>query len=203
MSYLEHQFLVAMPGLDDPNFSRGVTLLCQHNDDGALGLTINRPSDIKLSALLEQIINRPSDIKLSALLEQIGFDNHDPSVADQVVFEGGPLHQERGFVLHETIDDDRVWDSSLAVGQDLRITTSKDILAAIAEGNGPERFIVALGYAGWDAGQLEQEIRDNAWLNVDATSEILFNAPVDKRWEQAVASLGFSASALQPSGGHA
>ena len=187
MSYLEHQFLVAMPGLDDPNFSRGVTLLCQHNDDGALGLTINRPSDIRLSALLEQI----------------GFDNHDPSVADQVVFEGGPLHQERGFVLHETIDDDRVWDSSLAVGQDLKITTSKDILAAIAEGNGPERFIVALGYAGWDAGQLEQEIRDNAWLNVDARNEILFDAPVDKRWEQAVASLGFSASALQPSGGHA
>lgn len=187
MSYLEHQFLVAMPDLDDPNFSRGVTLLCEHNDDGALGLTINRPSELKLCDLFKQI----------------GLDNHDPAVADQVVFDGGPLHQERGFVLHETTGDDRVWDSSLGVGQDLSITTSKDILEAIAEGQGPKRFIVALGYAGWEAGQLEQEIRENAWLNVDAKRDILFDAPIEQRWEQAVASLGFSASALQPSGGHA
>lgn len=187
MSYLEHQFLVAMPDLDDPNFSRGVTLLCQHNDDGALGLTINRPADLTLNDLFDQM----------------GVDNHNPEAGTQMVFEGGPLHRERGFVLHESGADDPQWDSSLAVGRGLRITTSKDILEAIAEGRGPKRFIVALGYAGWGAGQLEQEIRENVWLNVDAKPEIVFDAPVDKRWEQAVATLGFSAASLQPSGGHA
>jgi len=187
MSYLEHQFLVAMPDLDDPNFSRGVTLLCQHNDDGALGLTINRPADLTLNDLFDQM----------------GLDNQNLKAGEQIVFEGGPLHRERGFVLHDITGDDRSWDSSLAVGSDLKITTSKDILEAIAKGEGPRRFLVALGYAGWEAGQLEQEIRDNVWLNVDAQQEILFEAPVAKRWESAVASLGFSADALQPSGGHA
>lgn len=187
MSYLEHQFLVAMPDLDDPNFSRGVTLLCQHNDDGALGLTINRPANLTLNDLFDQI----------------GLAHHDPRLGEQVVFEGGPLHPERGFVLHEASAGEPNWDSSLAVGRDLRITTSKDILEAIAKGEGPKRFIVALGYAGWSAGQLEQEIRENVWLNVDARTEIVFDTPVAARWEQAVASLGFSAAALQPSGGHA
>lgn len=187
MSYLEQQFLVAMPDMDDPNFNRGVTLLCQHNDEGALGLTINRPSDLKLADLFKQL----------------GFENHDPSTADTIIFEGGPLHRERGFVLHETEKDDREWDSSLAVGRHLKITTSKDILEAIAEGTGPQRYLVTLGYAGWEAGQLEQEMKDNVWLNVDAQREILFESPIDERWERAVAALGFSADALQPSGGHA
>ncbi len=187
MSYLEQQFLVAMPDMDDPNFSRGVTLLCQHNEEGALGLTVNRPSDLKLSDLFDQL----------------GLDNHDPSVADTIIFDGGPLHRERGFVLHETKGDDREWDSSLVVGKHLKITTSKDILKAIAEGQGPKRFLVTLGYAGWEAGQLEQEIRENVWLNVDAQRDILFEAPIDQRWSKAVASLGFSADVLQPSGGHA
>ena len=187
MSYLEQQFLVAMPDLDDPNFTRGVTLLAQHNDGGALGL----------------VINRPSNLHLSDLFEQMGLDHPDPTVADQVVFEGGPLHRERGLVLHETEDSDPEWDSSLHVGQRLKITTSKDILEAIAEGQGPARFMVALGYAGWEAGQLEQEIRDNVWLNVDAQKDIVFDVPVEQRWARAVATLGFSAEVLQPSGGHA
>ncbi len=187
MSYLEQQFLVAMPDMDDPNFARGVTLLCQHNDEGALGLTINRPSELKLSDLLDQL----------------GFDHHDPNLNKTIIFEGGPLHRERGFVLHETQGDDRQWDSSLFVGRHLKITTSKDILKAIADGEGPKRYLVTLGYAGWEAGQLEQEMRDNVWLNVDAQRDILFEAPIEKRWERAVASLGFSADALQPSGGHA
>lgn len=187
MSYLEHQFLVAMPDLDDPNFSRGVTLLCQHNDEGALGLTINRPADLTLNDLFDQM----------------GLEHPTDALGEQIVFEGGPLHRERGFVLHEIQKDDPTWDSSLAVGRSLRITTSKDILEAIAEARGPKRFIVALGYAGWEAGQLEQEIKDNVWLNVDASTEIVFDTPVAARWERAVASLGFSAAALQPSGGHA
>jgi putative transcriptional regulator len=173
MSYLEQQFLVAMPDLDDPNFTRGVTLLAQHNDDGALGL----------------VVNRPSNLHLSDLFEQMGLDHPDPTVADQVVFEGGPLHRERGLVLHETEASDPEWDSSLHVGQHLKITTSKDILEAIAEGEGPA--------------QLEQEIRDNVWLNVDAQKDIVFDVPVEQRWARAVATLGFSAEVLQPSGGHA
>ena len=187
MSYLEQQFLVAMPDLDDPNFTRGVMLLAQHNDDGALGL----------------VINRPSNLHLSDLFDQMDVDQPDTDVAERVVFEGGPLHRERGLVLHESEDSDPQWDSSLQVGKHLKITTSKDILEAIAKGEGPARFMVALGYAGWEAGQLEQEIRDNVWLNVDAQKDIVFDVPVEQRWAQAVATLGFSAEALQPSGGHA
>ncbi|MGY6553696.1 MAG: YqgE/AlgH family protein [Wenzhouxiangella sp.] len=184
MSYLERQFLIAMPGLEDPNFSRGVTLLCQHNDEGALGITINRPSEYTLRELLAQV----------------GLRCEQEALAKQRVFDGGPVHRERGFVLHSP---DRSYESSLPVGPGILITTSRDVLEDIAAGRGPERFMVALGYAGWGAGQLEEEMRDNAWLNVMADADLLFELPVEQRWAGAVARLGIDVGRLQPLGGHA
>jgi putative transcriptional regulator len=184
VSYLEQQFLIAMPGMEDPNFSRGVTLLCQHNDEGALGITINRLSEF----LLEDVF------------EQLDIECKDPAIAAMPVYAGGPVHPERGFVLHSA---DRQWDTTVAVGSGILVTTSKDVLEAIARGEGPEKFMVALGYAGWGSGQLEDEMRDNAWLNVMASAEIVFDLPTDDRWEQAVASLGIDIATLQPAGGHA
>ncbi len=184
MSYLERQFLIAMPGMEDPNFFRGVTLLCQHNEEGALGITINRPSEFTLQDLLSQV----------------GLKCVDPSLAELPVFDGGPVHRERGFVLH---GPDRHYESSMSVGPDIVITTSRDVLEDIAAGTGPERFLVALGYAGWGAGQLEDEMRDNAWLHVMADLELVFDLPVAKRWEGAVARLGIEVGRLQPAGGHA
>lgn len=184
MSYLEQQFLIAMPGMEDPNFMRGVTLLCQHNDEGALGITVNRESEY----LLEDV------------LEQLGLECRDPLVARMPVYVGGPVHPERGFVLHTR---GRAWETTTEVGQGICVTTSRDVLEAIALGEGPEKFIVALGYAGWESGQLENEMRENAWLNVMASADIIFDFPVDARWEQAVARLGVDVNSLQPAGGHA
>ncbi len=184
VSYLEQQFLIAMPGMEDPNFCRGVTLMCQHNDDGALGITINRPSGLSLKEILSQI----------------GIACADEALGATPVYEGGPVHPERGFVLH---NGDPIWESSMRVGPGIAVTTSRDVLQAIADGKGPDKFLVALGYAGWGAGQLESEIRENAWLNVMSRADIVFDLPVEQRWEQAVASLGIQVSRLQPLGGHA
>ncbi len=184
MSYLEQQFLIAMPGMDDPNFNRGVTLLCQHNDEGALGITVNRPSEFVLRDLMSQV----------------GLKCVHADLADSPVFDGGPVHRERGFVLHSP---DRQYESSMKVGEQIVITTSRDILEDISAGRGPERFLVALGYAGWGAGQLENEMRENAWLHVMADSELIFDLPVEQRWEGAVARLGIDVGRLQPAGGHA
>jgi len=173
-----------MPGMADPNFARGVTLLCQHNDEGALGITVNRPSDFTLAEVLNQI----------------GIESVDSALSEIPVYEGGPVHRERGFVLHS---GGAVWDSSMTVGPDIAVTTSRDVLEAIAAGCGPMRYLMALGYAGWGAGQLENEMRDNAWLSVMASAEIVFDLPSEQRWERAVASLGITAESLQPAGGHA
>lgn len=173
-----------MPGMQDPNFNRGVTLMCQHTQDGALGITINRNSDLKLKDVLKQL----------------NIDCDDRAIADQPVLEGGPVQQERGFVLHTPAGD---WESTSAVAPDIYVTTSRDILEAIAENRGPDKFLVALGYAGWSAGQLEDELKENAWLNTSADSSIIFDAPINDRWSAAVESLGIEASMLQPMGGHA
>lgn len=173
-----------MPGMEDPNFMRGVTLLCQHNEEGALGITVNRESEY----VLEDV------------LEQLGLECDDERIAGLPVYVGGPVHPERGFVLHS---DDRSWEATVDVGEGICVTTSRDVLEAIAHGEGPRKFLVALGYAGWESGQLEDEMRDNAWLNVMATAEIIFDLPVDQRWEGAVARLGIDVANLQPAGGHA
>lgn len=184
VNYFDQQLLIAMPGLEDPNFDHGVTLMCQHNDEGALGITINRHSDLMLKDVLSQL-----DISCE-----------DESLGAQPVLVGGPVQQERGFVLHTP---DGEWESTTEVAPGIMVTTSRDVLEAIAEHRGPAKFVVALGYAGWSAGQLEEELRENAWLNTSAQSDIVFDLPIDDRWMRAVATLGIDAATLQPVGGHA
>ena len=182
--YLDNQMLVAMPGMQDPNFARSVTLLCQHSDEGAIGITINRESDYTLGEILDQL----------------AIPCEDGALRNQRVLEGGPVHRDRGFVLHTPSD---AFESSLSLPSDIMVTTSRDVLAAIAEGEGPERYVVALGYAGWGDGQLEDEMRQNAWLSVPADQAIVFDAPLGERWNQAVANLGVNITQLHDVGGRA
>jgi putative transcriptional regulator len=183
-SYLNNHFLIAMPSLADPNFSRTVTYLCEHNADGAMGI----------------VINRPTDLKLGELFEHLGYHTEDRLVADHPVYLGGPVQRERGFVLHRPGGE---WESTLQVADDIAITTSKDILAAIARRAGPEEYLVALGYAGWGPGQLENEMVENAWLSGPADARVLFEQQSAHRWQAAAALLGVSISQLSPVGGHA
>jgi putative transcriptional regulator len=182
--YLQQQMLIAMPAMDDPNFSRSVTLLCQHNEEGAIGITINRQSAFTLGELFMQL--------------NISCDNSE--ISSLFVLEGGPVNPDRGFVLHTPVEG---YDSSVKINDDIMITTSRDILSAIAVGEGPNQFQVALGYAGWGDGQLEFEMRQNAWLSVPADKGILFDAALNARWEQAVGKLGIDINNLHGVGGHA
>ncbi|MCB1876112.1 MAG: YqgE/AlgH family protein [Chromatiales bacterium] len=182
-SYLTGQFLIAMPALPDPNFSRTVSYICQHSDQGAMGLVINRPLDIDLEEILKHM-----DIEIS-----------QESARRQPVYLGGPVQPERGFVLHSPIGE---WDSSLRVNDELAVTTSLDILRAIANGEGPDESLVCLGYAGWGAGQLEREIVENSWLNGPSDHQILFHADVEARWNLAAAALGVDLSLLSGEAGH-
>ena len=181
---LTNQFLIAMPSLRDPQFSQTVTYICAHNDDGAMGLVINRPANCALGEILEQMEMTPED----------------RSIAEAPVYQGGPVHPDRGFVLHESGSE---WDSSINICDSLGITTSRDILHAIADCSGPDNFLIALGYAGWSAGQLEEEIKENAWLNVSANPDIIFNTPCELRWSSATALLGFDHNQLSAGFGHA
>ena len=183
-SNLTNQFLIAMPNLPDPNFHQTVTYVCAHNDSGAMGIVINRPTDCALGEILAQMKLKPEDEAIGQL----------------PVLHGGPVHTDRGFVLHEPNTE---WDSSLNVSNAVGVTTSKDILQAIADSAGPERFVVALGYAGWAAGQLENEIRDNTWLNVNADPDIIFKIPFEQRWSSATALLGIDHKQISAGFGHA
>ena len=182
--YLGNHFLIAVPAMHDPNFSRTVTLLCQHTEEGAMGLMLNRSSEYKLGDVLEQM--------------QITTD--DAALAAAPVLIGGPVQPERGFVLHDT---GGTWDSSFTISDALSVTTSRDILAAMAEGKGPKHAIVALGYAGWGEGQLEQEMLENAWLTAAAEPEVIFATPPDKRWEAAASRMGIDIATLSTQTGHA
>ena len=182
--YLERQVLIAMPGMVDGNFAGSVTLLCQHNDDGAIGITINRLSDFSLGEILAQL----------------HIDCSDDSIRQMQVLEGGPVAPDRGFVIHTPREG---YESSMTVGSDIMVTTSRDVLTAVAEGNGPEKYIVALGYAGWGGGQLEGELRENAWLTVLADSDIVFDMPLPKRFDGALGRLGIKIDMLHSEGGHA
>lgn len=184
-SSLKNQFLIAMPGLEDPNFSRTVTYLCDHGEHGAMGI----------------VVNRPSELRLSDVLEHMGIESQDPWAEEQIVYLGGPVQEERGFVLHTPRDGG--WKSSIAVTDEIGITTSRDILEAMARGEGPQRSLVALGYAGWGAGQLEDEIQQNAWLSGPAQPDILFNMPPQERWEAAARLLGVDMRLMSPDAGHA
>lgn len=182
--YLTNQFLIAMPNLADPNFAQTVTLICEHNDQGALGIIINRPMKMRLADVFEQLELRTRNKNLSA----------------QAVLQGGPVQPDRGFVIHRP---STVFESTLAVSDYLHITTSRDILSALADGTGPDAVCMALGYAGWDAGQLEAEVSQNSWLTVPADERILFDTPYEQRWSAAAQLLGVSLSNLSPQAGHA
>lgn len=182
-NYLNNQFLVAMPALDDEHFNHSVTLLCEHNERGALGLIINRPMSLKVRDMLGQMQLSDTDL------------NGDP-----MVFWGGPVSPERGFVIHDGPDE---WDSTMNIGGGLFITTSKDILKAIGEGKGPGHYFVALGYASWAEGQLESEIMQNSWLNTPVDQRILFKSPPSDRWKLATRLLGVDVTQLGGDAGHA
>jgi putative transcriptional regulator len=179
-----NQLLIAMPGMLDPNFSTTVTLICEHNDEGALGI----------------VINRPTTLKLAELFEQLSVDDPDPEAAENPVLSGGPVGMERGFVLH---GPEHSFENTLAVSDDIRLTLSRDIIDALATGSGPDNALVALGYAGWEPGQLEEEILANSWLNVPATPQIVFETPFADRWDSAARTLGIDIASLPTEAGHA
>jgi len=182
---LTNHFLIAMPSLMDPNFSRTVTYVCSHDEGGAMGLVINRPTGMALGDVLSQMSIEATDVQARSI----------------PVLQGGPVLQERGFVLHRPGGP---WDAVLAVrGSDFAVATSKDILVAIAEGRGPSEVIVALGYAGWAAGQLEREFAENAWLSGPADAGIIFRVPFEQRWEAAARLLGVDLDRMSGQAGHA
>lgn len=178
------QLLIALPALDDPNFSRSVALICQHDAEGAMGV----------------VVNRASEYSLGDVLAQMNLEARDPALAGRIVLSGGPVHPERGFVLH---DGDRQWDSTLVIGGGLALTTSRDILEALAQGEGPEHVVVALGCAGWGAGQLEFELGENSWLTAPADNELLFALPLEQRWQAAGGRLGIDITRVTDYSGRA
>lgn len=182
-TFLSNQFLIAMPTLSDPSFFHTVTYLCQHSDEGALGIVINRPAGMNLGDIFKQMDIRAADARTNEV----------------AIYSGGPVQQERGFVIHNAGNN---WDSSIQISEGISLTTSRDILEAIAKGTGPSRYLVALGYAGWGAGQLEQEVSNNAWLNVPCTPDILFSTPFTQRWNQAARLIGVDINMLTTQAGH-
>lgn len=185
MESLQNYLLIASPSMEDPYFARTVTYICEHNEHGAMGLVINQPVGMKLKELVEQV-----DEQAEVLQEK----------ADNIVLAGGPVSQDRGFILHTTQPG---WSSSLTMTSEIMVTTSKDIISSLGNAQAPEKSLVILGYAGWTAGQLEEEIQTNSWLMVEADTEILFDTPIHKKWETAVQRLGIDVWQLGPDVGHA
>lgn len=181
---LTGHFLIAMPGMGDERFTRSLTYICKHDDEGALGV----------------IVNRPIDMHMSDLFEQTGFASDDIQIKSLPLYFGGPVETERGFVLHQSTGE---WQSTLKVGSHMSLTTSRDILNALSQGTGPEKFIVVLGYTGWEADQLEQEIAQNAWLTVPGNASVIFDLPVEKRLDAATHLLGIDYLSLSDNVGHA
>jgi len=181
---LTNSFLIAMPSMRDPSFKRGVAFLCQHGEEGAMGL----------------LVNRLSEYRLGDVLAQMNLSSTRAEVADSPVLIGGPVQPERGFVLHAPHGQ---WESSFKISKSICVTTSRDILVAIAEGRGPERAIVTLGYSGWGAGQIETELKENAWLTAPASETILFDTPIEQRWDAAAALVGVNIANLTSYSGRA
>ena len=186
---LTHHFLIAMPGLSDQAFARSVIYMCEHSDRGALGL----------------IINKPSDINLKGLFEKVALPLHREDLIETLVFHGGPVQTERGFVLHESLipGSQSVYASTMTIPGGLEMTTSKDVLEALSTGAGPRKVLVSLGYSAWGEGQLESEISENSWLTVAADMTIIFDTPVEQRYDRALQLLGFESWMLSPDAGHA
>lgn len=185
--FLTNHFLLAMPSLTDSQFHHSVTYVCEHTEEGAMGLMINRAADVQLEEVFRQM-----EIEIA------------PEARDNLsrvpVYHGGPVLPNRGFVLHSPVHE---WESTLRVSEEVAVTTSRDILLAIAAGEGPENALLALGYAGWGAGQLEEELRGNAWLATPANRDIMFTAPLEKRWSLAARLLGVDPLMLSGDAGHA
>jgi len=187
-TYLTNQFLIAMPNLEDPEFFHTVSYICNHNEEGAMGVTINRPLDIGLGDLLEQM-KMPTD---------------DPDIASIPVYSGGPVQSERGFVLHQSNkSNDNEWDITMPVSNSISLTMSQDIIEAIALNEGPEKFLIMLGYAGWSDGQLEQELLSNAWLSGEADDNVIFETPSEQLWTEAAKHLGIELGLMSTDIGHA
>lgn len=185
MENLCNQFLIAMPDMSDKTFARSVTYICEHSNDGSMGLIINTPSVMLLGEIYSQL-------KLSC---------NDNSV-DRRLLTGGPVQPERGFVLHSP-STTKIWESTLAITNDVNLTTSADIMASLAEGEGPTHYLPVLGYAGWEGGQLEEEIANNEWLTVQANTQILFHASYEQRWAMAAKLLGVDLNLISNAAGHA
>ena len=184
ISSLKDYFLLAMPGLNDPNFSQSVVYICEHNADGAMGLIINQPLDIPVKAIFDQL-----DLKY---LDECG---------NSLIFDGGPVQRDRGFILHPTAQQQ--WESTVSIGEGISLTASKDILKDIALGKGPDRALITLGYSSWGAGQLEQEIAQNSWLTIPADSAIIFQTDCADRAGAAASTIGLDLAMLSPDAGHA
>ncbi len=199
---LTHHFLIAMPGLEDEAFAGSVVYLCEHSERGALGLVINKPSDINLKTLFDKV-------ELPLLRTDL---------TESVVFQGGPVQTERGFVLHEAVlaiddsnavpdailsDVESIYASTMTIPGGLEMTTSRDVLEALSTGNGPRRVLVTLGYSAWGEGQLEAELGENSWLTVEADLGVLFDTPYEERYDKALMLLGLQSWMLSPEAGHA
>lgn len=184
MHTLSNQFLIAMPNLGDPNFARTVTFMCEHNDEGAMGV----------------VVNRPLDINLGEVLDQLGIEPANAQIAGQHVYQGGPVQNERGFVLHRPLGN---WEATLAISDEVGLSASHDILEAIARGEGPDDYLVILGYAGWNAGQLDEEMGQNTWISGPAQTDILFRTPDEQKWIAAARHLGIDLSLMSSESGHA
>lgn len=182
--YLTNQFLIAMPALTDANFAQTVTFIWEHNAEGALGIVINRPLQMRLADVFEQLKMPTAE----------GVTGHQP------VLQGGPVQTDRGFVVHHA---GRSWEHTRQISSRIQVTTSPDILSAMAQGTGPDTALVALGYAGWAAGQLESEIAQNAWLTAPCDERILFDIPYEQRWREAGRLLGIDLATISPHAGHA
>lgn len=181
---LTSQLLIALPALAATTFSRSVALICQHDQDGALGI----------------VVNQRSEFTLGDVFAQMGIEGGDEAMRGQAVLSGGPVHQERGFVLH---DGGARWNSTVAIADRLYLTTSRDILESMAAGEGPAHALVALGCAGWAPGQLEKELAENDWLTAPADSELLFDLPLENRWQAAAGRIGVDFAYLADYTGHA
>lgn len=185
---LTNHFLIAMPRMQDEVFGRSVVYMCEHSERGALGLVINKPSDIRVRHLFDKV--------------ELPLDRLD--LAEQPVFKGGPVQTERGFVLHDPVGttEESVYASTLTIPGGLEMTTSRDVLEAMSSGAGPRRVFVSLGYASWGQGQLESEITENSWLTVEAKPELIFDVPVERRYDEALGLLGLQAWMISPDAGH-
>ena len=190
---LTHHFLIAMPGLEDETFNKSVVYLCEHNQRGALGL----------------IINKPSDVNLKRLFDKVELPLHRPDLSKALVFHGGPMQTERGFVLHDPMigsgahSDESAYASTMVIPGGLEMTTSRDVLEALSSGFGPRRVLVSLGYSAWGEGQLETELGENTWLTVGADPDVIFETPFEQRYDRALGLLGLQAWMLSPDAGHA